>query len=79
MVSFVLLQNDMAIELYGHAANLSNSVFRWQPLAHREKSDSLKWGEGLSSFVQLIYDTFKFRHIFFESYYLFTGILSKIY
>ena len=49
MVFFVLLQRDMTIELYRHAANLSNNVFtsrRWKQHAHREKSDSLKWGAG---------------------------------
>ena len=28
MIFFVLLQNDMTIEIYGHAANVSNNVFR---------------------------------------------------
>ena len=64
-VFFVLLQNDMTIEIYGHAANVSNNVFRWQQHAHREKIDSLKWGGGFPSFIQLINVTFKFRNISF--------------
>ena len=52
-VFFVLLQNDITIEIYGHAANVSNNVFRWQQHAHREKIDSLKWDGGFPSFIQL--------------------------
>ena len=65
MVFSVLLQTDMTIEIYGHAANVSNNVFRWQQHAHREKIDSLKWGAGFPSYIQLINVAFKFCHISF--------------